>query len=260
MNPKVFDLESPVNRMVVDSVVSCVINADDLGISPEVNEKIFSLLDGGQLKSASLLVNGPAIAAAVARVAAYPHCSFGVHLNLTYGPPLTCNEDLNPILDGNGMFFEEFDRDRLTPAVQEAVFEEWRVQVETARAMGVAVSHLDSHHHVHRIAALLPCLTRLQRQLRIDRLRGSWTIFPESGAGYPFGHPQAFHETRTTQAFAALHTFMAHFGDNRSQPGPRIWELMTHPGSPNDGDTSLLLGGWRERLCFPVEILSFHEL
>ncbi|MBF0631935.1 MAG: ChbG/HpnK family deacetylase [Magnetococcales bacterium] len=253
-------MSTTMNSCPDDSMVSCVINADDLGISHEVNEKIFQLMDQGHLRSSTLIMNGVAVEAAVAKIPNYPHCSFGIHLNITYGRPLTGSSALEPILDDHGYFTEGFSRDRLTEPVQQAVFDEWSAQVDAARAMGVVVSHLDSHHHVHRIPALFPWLSRLQRHHGIHRLRGSWTVFPEVGAGYPFGHPQAFQETRTTQAFTALHTFMHHFGNNHVRPAQRIWELMTHPGAPNDGDTALLQGTWKERLCFPVEILSFHEL
>ncbi|MBF0140669.1 MAG: ChbG/HpnK family deacetylase [Magnetococcales bacterium] len=241
--------------------VSLIINADDLGIFPEVNERIFQLMDQGALKSASLLMNSAWVEAAVAKIPDYPHCSFGIHLNITYGLPLTRHPDLQPILDPQGCFSEHFNRQALTlPAVQEAVYREWSAQVAKARALGVSVSHLDSHHHVHRLAPLFPVLTRLQQHHDLKRLRGSWCIFPESGASYPYDHPHAWHATRTTRAFTALQTFLQHFGDSHTLPGPTLWELMTHPGSPHDGDTEVLQRHWWEQLVFPVEILSFNDL
>ncbi|HAT49822.1 MAG: ChbG/HpnK family deacetylase [Nitrospirae bacterium] len=240
--------------------IFCVINADDLGISQEVNDRIFQLMDQGHLRSATMIMNGAAVGNAVAKIPDYPHCSFGIHLNITYGTPLTHNPSLTPILDPHGQFTEGFSRDNLTPAVQQAVFTEWSAQIDRALAMGLWVSHLDSHHHVHRIPALFSSLTRIQRQYGIHRLRGSWTIFPEEGDHYPDNHVDANHQTITTQAFTALYTFMQHFGDGRSKPLPKTWELMTHPGSPYDGDSLLLQGPWRQRLCFPVEIISFYEL
>lgn len=241
--------------------ISLIINADDLGIFREVNERIFQLMDQGLVKSSTLLMNGAWLEPAVARIPDYPHCSFGIHLNLTYGQPLTHNPDLRPILDSQGSFSETFDHDALTQLeVQEAVYQEWSAQIAKAQSMEIPISHLDSHHHVHRLAPLLPVLTKLQQHHDIKRVRGSWSIFPETGVSYPYDLKQAWRETRTTQVFTAFYTFLHHFGDSGTIPGPTLWELMTHPGSPYDGDSTLLEGPWRERLAFPVEILSFNDL
>lgn len=240
--------------------VFCVINADDLGISQEVNDRIFQLMDQGHIRSATVIMNGATVDNAIARTPAYPHCSFGIHLNITYGTPLTHHHDLTPILDSHGQFSEKFPHDHLTRPVQQAVVAEWSAQIECALAMGLPISHLDSHHHVHRIPALFSSLTRVQKHYGIHRLRGSWTIFPEEGDNYPRNHMDSNHKTRTTQAFTAFYTFMQHFGNGHSQPSPKTWELMTHPGSPYDGDSTLLQESWQQKLCFPVEIVSFYEL
>lgn len=240
--------------------ILCVINADDLGISQEVNDRIFQLMDQGHLRSATMIMNGAAVENAVAKIPNYPHCSFGIHLNITYATPLTKNPALSPILDPHGQFTEGFSHDNLTLSVQQAVFTEWSAQVDRALAMGLPISHLDSHHHVHRIPALFSSLTRLQKHYGIHRLRGSWTIFPEQGDNYPHNRADANPETVTTQAFTALYTFMQHFGNGHCQPIPKTWELMTHPGSPYDGDWAVFQESWQQRLCFPVEIVSFYEL
>ena len=66
-----------------------IINADDLGISQEVNDAIFGLMAEGKVTSATILANGPAVEEAARRVAEFPECSFGVHLNLTEFKPWT---------------------------------------------------------------------------------------------------------------------------------------------------------------------------
>ncbi|MBF0422804.1 MAG: ChbG/HpnK family deacetylase [Magnetococcales bacterium] len=240
--------------------VSLIINADDLGLSEAVNEKIFQLMDEGKLRSASLLMNGLAVDQALSRLDRYPGCSFGVHLNITHGIPLTPPSELQPLLDAEGRLTEGWDPNLLTRSLQEAVFSEWSAQIDKALAAGVNVSHLDSHHHVHRLAPLFSTLTRMQRQYGIRRLRGSWTIFPDAGTGYPYDDDRAWKETRTTRSFTSLSTFMHHFGHGQAIPASTLWELMTHPGSPYDGDSAILQGPWQASLAFPVEIHSFHEL
>ncbi len=68
-----------------------IINADDLGRSPEANRAIFDLMDRGLVTSATVMANGPYVDEALSRVGHYPRGSFGVHLNLTEFRPLTQN-------------------------------------------------------------------------------------------------------------------------------------------------------------------------
>lgn len=247
-------------QLLDPEVVSCVVNADDLGISQEVNDRIFQLMDQGHLRSASLMMNGPFVEDAVNRLSRYKNCSFGVHLNITYLKPLKENQDLRPILGADGQFTREFPWHGLSLSVQEAIFQEWSNQIEKAKTMGVPVSHLDSHHHVHLIPDMFVWLTLIQCQHEISRLRGGWAAVLGQQTSYPFGHKYAHRKARTTEAFSSLYDFMNNFGHGQPLPNQRLWELMTHPGSPNDQDTALLTGPWRERLAFPVEIKSFNEI
>ena len=61
--------------------MNVIINADDLGKSIEVNEAIFDMMARGSVTSATILANGPKLQNALTRLAHFPHCSFGVHLN-----------------------------------------------------------------------------------------------------------------------------------------------------------------------------------
>src|SRR5208283_3639702 len=63
--------------------IQIIVNADDLGLSAEVNEAIFRAMEAGVITSATMLSNGPAVIPAARMLHRFPHCSFGVHLNLT---------------------------------------------------------------------------------------------------------------------------------------------------------------------------------
>src|SRR6516162_759961 len=60
-----------------------IINADDLGVSESVNNETFALMQSGLITSATLIANAPAFEDAVRNSKKFPHCSFGVHLNLS---------------------------------------------------------------------------------------------------------------------------------------------------------------------------------
>ncbi|MCX5834362.1 MAG: ChbG/HpnK family deacetylase [Deltaproteobacteria bacterium] len=82
---------------------SLVINADDLGADEARNEGIFEAIDAGVVTSASLLANGPALEDALARMRALKNrkVSFGFHLNLSQGTPVSEGHRLLVGSDGN---------------------------------------------------------------------------------------------------------------------------------------------------------------
>ena len=60
-----------------------IVNADDLGMTPETNKAIFESMEQGSVTSATLLANGPFVEEACDQLSRFPHCSFGAHLNVT---------------------------------------------------------------------------------------------------------------------------------------------------------------------------------
>ena len=81
------------------SAIEVIVNADDLGMSPEVNEVTFELIENGKVTSATMLANAPSIEDACQRIGNYGSCSFGVHLNITEFKPLTKSEGIQQLLN-----------------------------------------------------------------------------------------------------------------------------------------------------------------
>src|ERR1700742_5006608 len=81
-----------------------IINSEDLGTSPQINDETFALMDAGLVTSCNVIANSPSFDQAAARIRRFPHCSFAVHLNLTAFRPLTQSAALKPILDETGHF------------------------------------------------------------------------------------------------------------------------------------------------------------
>jgi len=86
-----------------------IVNADDLGMSANVNEAIFELIAAGRISSATLMANGPAMREAAARLHLFPHCSFGVHLNLTQFQPLTGGDGAKVLTNGSGQLSRDIE-------------------------------------------------------------------------------------------------------------------------------------------------------
>ncbi|HEX4825815.1 MAG TPA: ChbG/HpnK family deacetylase [Candidatus Polarisedimenticolaceae bacterium] len=136
-----------------------VIHADDFGLAAGVNRAIQEGLLAGEITSASILVGGRQSAEALAWAASHREFDFGVHLNITQGRPVLPPDHVPSLVDREGRFrplgalLFRLATGRVRRAEIEA---EWRAQIAAVRSAGVAISHLDSHQHVH----LLPPIFR----------------------------------------------------------------------------------------------------
>jgi hypothetical protein len=129
-----------------------VINADDFGLSGQVNQAIVGAFRAGWISSATAMANMPGIGEAADLVRSERLAGrVGVHLNLTQGEPLTARIRGEATLCGADGRFHARPRQlfRLTPDERRAVADELRAQVLACRKLGFEPSHLDSHHHVH---------------------------------------------------------------------------------------------------------------
>src|ERR1700734_818978 len=72
-----------------------VVHADDFGETVEITRGICAAIEGGAVTSTTIMANMPGTADALPRVAALAdRASFGVHLNLCEGRPLTSGRTL----------------------------------------------------------------------------------------------------------------------------------------------------------------------
>src|SRR5436305_1283035 len=106
------------------------------------------------ITSATLMANAPAIEDAASRAGDYHWCSFGVHLCLTDFRPLCSHPGLAPLLNADGLFCNVIRSVEITKTIRDAVIAEWSAQIEKLRALGLKLSHIDSHQHVHTIPGL----------------------------------------------------------------------------------------------------------
>lgn len=249
-----------------------IINADDLGISTQANAAIFTLMSAGLVTSATLLPNGPALEEAAAGSRRFPGCSFGVHLNLSQFPPLRPHSAFAGILDAQGNFSKKVLTASVGLALMRAVLAEWRAQVEKIQALGITVSHLDSHDHVHvRIPALFLILKMIQKEFGIRKVRITKNIYsprsPLRSKGllcrkkffnYALRH---FYRTVTTSGFTEFQSFL-------EAPGEALRfhnsvELSVHPGHPAQEfreEAAALHTPWQEKIGFPVRLISYQNL
>jgi len=243
-----------------------IVNADDLGMSQHVNDAIFALMAEGCVSSSTMMANGPAIADAAARVKTAPNRSFGVHLNLTQFEPLTGGGGARLLVSADGVMTRAIERATPSPARLRAMYEELCAQVDRIAGLGVSISHLDSHNHVHTRPQLFPVIKALQKRYAIRTVRISKNLYAPDDPCPPsrLWAKRAFNaalrhvfRTRTTDAFTELTTFAAIGG---RYPAARTIELMVHPGASYAAkETEILRSDWVSTLP-DTELIPYDRL
>ena len=143
-----------------------IINADDLGISSEVNEGIFAAYERGAVTDSSLLMKGPSAQQAIAMVKNNPAFPVGIHI------------DLDPLLGWESPGKERFTRQALLlmmedPEFTKKVTEEIDVQITAFLNTGLTPSHVDTHHHVHGFPRIFELLSEALDRYGIKAIRFS---------------------------------------------------------------------------------------
>ena len=162
------------------------ITADDLGFSPFTNEAILRGAAAGGLTHASLMVNMPFAEEILPRIAAeVPTLGIGLHFTLTSGRPVAPAEEIPLLVDSrSGLFCHGFGglwfRRRNAEFLRQ-VRHEFQAQVGRAEtllsAVGLCLTHLDSHQHIHAIPGIFSILAEFAAQ------RGVWLRIPREHFG-----------------------------------------------------------------------------
>lgn len=152
-----------------------IINADDFGSSPRLSAAILEAFRRGLCSSTTLMVNQPAAeeAACLARESGLAE-HVGLHLTLDLGEPVTAGIRRFPRFcgaDGRLAFRRTPPTFRLATSEQQALAAEIRGQIARGRALGMPLTHVDSHHHVHTEWAVGSVLIRVAREEGIPYLR-----------------------------------------------------------------------------------------
>jgi predicted glycoside hydrolase/deacetylase ChbG (UPF0249 family) len=231
-----------------------VVNADDLGLTVGVNDGIFDAHDLGILTSASLFATAPASADAIRR-ARRRSIGIGVHLALVDGAPTLPARTVPTLVTGDGRFRQSW-RPFLAACLQgrvslEDVERELSAQIVRVQAAGIAVTHLDTHKHVHLYPPVFAIVARLAARfgiavVRMPYERGSWMnallwVWAQQNyrlaARLGLRTPHFIGRIDTgVLTRSSLHTML-----RSARPG--VTELMVHPGYADEA-----LRRWPTRL------------
>lgn len=200
-----------------------IVNADDLGRTPGINQGVFAAHRRGLVTSATLMVGFPAAREAAEEWARHPRLGVGLHLTLTGGGAPTLPPDRVPsLVDAEGRLPRR--PEGLEGADPEEVLAEARGQLERFRRLaGRDPTHLDSHHHAHRRPEVLAAVIALARESGLPARNAGPAVAEElrrAGVACPDHFIERFFGPQ-----AGLETLLEILTGLR----PGVTELMCHP-------------------------------
>lgn len=209
--------------MPADRETLLIVNADDLGRTPGINAGVFAAHRRGLVTSATLMVGYPAAAEAAAGWERHPRLGVGLHVTLTGGGvPTLPPEEVPTLVDPEGRLRRR--PEGLAAADPDQVLAEVRSQLERFRRLtGRLPTHLDSHHHAHRLPVVLAALATVARASGLPVRNASPAVGEElrrAGVATPDAFVEGFFGRE-----ARLGTLLGILAD--LEPG--VTELMCHP-------------------------------
>jgi len=239
-----------------------IINADDLGLSPAVNDAIFNGAKRNVITAASLMVNMPFAEESVARIKAVcPNLSLALHFCLTSGQAVLPHREIPALVDSNRYFqlgffglWRALTSKKTGADVLAQATAEFDAQLERMERLvsqySLRFDHLDSHQHIHVLPGLLERFMNetKKRQLfpRIPRepFGDKYRMLRRSPSWFPGGLARKaildYHLRRAEQhigyfgildtgqiGLSAFREIVRTLGHNRS--GRKIFEMNIHP-------------------------------
>jgi chitin disaccharide deacetylase len=242
-----------------------IINADDFGLSPDINAAVIKAHKEGVVTSATVMANMAGAVEACKMARQNRGLGVGVHLNVTMGKPLSKEKAVRCLLNENGEF--AFAPGQLawmslySGKIRHAIQVEMACQIQWVLDRNIKVSHVDSHHHIHCCPMIYPTVCGLAKLFDVEAVR--WVYEPQAVSSVPWPLPSegAKKHAKLLRRAAQINRFqnskliktdgllgIAHFGNinfnffkDLSLYNPLATaELMTHPGysGPASGDYS----------------------
>jgi hopanoid biosynthesis associated protein HpnK len=158
-----------------------VVNADDFGRSPSINQAVIQAHREGILTTTSLMVNEAACDEAVAMARENRGLGVGLHLTLLCGHSALAQKEIPGLVNERGEFtnnpagagFRYFFKGSL----REQLRAEIHAQFQKFRATGLKMDHLNGHLHLHLHPTVFGLLMEDATQLGIERVRLTFDPF-----------------------------------------------------------------------------------
>ncbi len=155
--------------------IQLIVNADDFGMSKEVNEAVVHAFKEGVLTSCSLMVTGEAFDEAVQLAKENRGLAVGIHLVTVMGRSVLPRSEIPALVDEKALFschpgfaglkyyFSRRARAQLR--------KELAAQFEKFQSTGLPFSHIDAHLHMHVHPVIFRVALELGERFGVRRMR-----------------------------------------------------------------------------------------
>jgi predicted glycoside hydrolase/deacetylase ChbG (UPF0249 family) len=172
-----------------------IVTADDYGMSDSVNEAIEECLAAGTVKVTCVMINMPANEGTAGLRRRFPHCSLGIHWNLTGGRPLLPAAQVPSLVQADGTFHPALQlRQRWSKGGINVAEVRAELRAQHARLEEVAgpPAFWNTHQNFHVWPGLFNVCVALGRELGIPAMRSHRRFMVPRGqtaASYYGRHP-----------------------------------------------------------------------
>ena len=221
-----------------------ILHADDFGFDKDSCEATIECFEKGALTSASIMPTCSATDMAIHYASQHNEFSFGTHLTFVDGLVPVIKERENSLLV-NG-FFAPSNVVRMRAMLFRLnikdIVNEMKAQIKILKNEGIAVSHLDSHGHLHKFPSFLLALKQIKKERPEIRIRRSQTIFihphqlgPRSLLNLVFDKYISYYFNTTDQFYMPANSMDTNWAEQLMNivdklPDSATVEIGVHPG------------------------------
>ncbi len=235
-----------------------IVNADDFGLHSAVNHGIIEGYERGCIRSTSFVAAGAAAEEAAELAKKNPGLGVGIHLTLVAERPILPPLQVPSLIGENGRLLPDhtaFIHRYMTGGVRmEELYVECEAQILRAREMGVRLTHIDSHQHLHVLPGVIRTVLSLAKKYGFTKMRLPAEPFLFTG-GYPTSVGRYVAKCGLTSCarmaksairhagivtpdsffgmLAGGHLFTPHFLSILRALPDGVSEIMVHPGKDN---------------------------
>jgi chitin disaccharide deacetylase len=239
-----------------------IVNADDFGLTSDVNRAIVELHQAGALTSTTLMAIAEKTTEAVSLPRTLPRLGVGCHIVLVDGKPALPAASLPTLVNqATGRFrptLGKFVMDLFLGRIRRSEIEaEAEAQIAHLQDWGLSLTHIDTHKHTHMFPRVLAPILSAAARRRIKAVRNPFEPAWSLKATHQAPVLRRMQVQLLNRFYSAFHELVAKSGLATTEGAVGVlatgtldaatltslleampdgtWELVTHPGY-NDPD------------------------
>ncbi len=243
-----------------------IVNADDFGLHPSVNQAIILGHREGIITSTTVLAGGIAFFNGLEDLQNCPQLGIGAHLCLVDQAPVLAPEKIPSLVEDSGRFVSSYSafirRLTLGKIKLAEVRDELTAQIQRLIDAGISITHFDSHQHLHLLPGIYKIVAELGAKFGVPGIRIPGEIsLPEATTPSALRRLQgklvlnlAAHRRREFRRYgfhmpdyfygfgAGGNLSLTHWLRIIPELAPGVTEVMVHPGA--DTNELQIFTGW----------------